>query len=145
MPRNLSIAAEYPPIEASITVRRAETMLVVLDPMVPNMIMTVAGSAGGEPIIEIPTSNGTLTISPQKVSTLTEGRGYFMNIWDATDISDPLQLVFGKFKTSDTIEPNFVEHPTQFLAGGPEVVILSRPEYDALGGNTGPHTIYVII
>lgn len=117
MPRHMTINTADGPVAQDITVRRAESIVVTIDPPVANLVLTVANSPGGVPLVEIPDTSGVVTVQPSMVSSLTEGRPYFANIWDTTDEADPLLLVFGKFTTTDSIEPSFVDHPTQWPAG----------------------------
>lgn len=117
MPRSMTINTANGPVTQDISVRRAETIVVTIDPSIANLVLTVANSPGGVPLVEIPDTSGTVTVRPSMVSSLTEGRPYFMNIWDTTNEADPLLLAFGKFTTTDSIEPSFVDHPTQWPAG----------------------------
>lgn len=134
MPRSLTITASNDaPIRTDLNVRRAETLRLTVTPNGLPMVMTISLTPGGDPLIEIPSEAGGsfFVISPEKVSTLAEGKKYQMNIWNSSDQDEPLLLVEGAFTTSATIQPNYVQYATQVFEFG-KVVVLTQSEYEAL-------------
>jgi hypothetical protein len=141
----MTITGEFFPVETTINVRRAEVLTITTTPVVMNMVFTVSTTEGGTPLVQVPTTNGTVTLTPSSVFSLEEGRAYFYNLWNTTTPSDILQLAYGSFKSSDTIEPgSLVAHPTQFIFGTTNLVTLSRSAYNAILVPS-PTTLYIII
>jgi len=144
MPRALTIEiVTDKPVTQTISVRRAETLRITLSQEVASVALTISPTAGGEPIVEIPGTAGLIIISPSLVSSLTEGQSYQMNIWNTTNLADPLQLVNGTFKTENTIQPGFVEYASQYLSSGVTIVHLTQAEYDEIV-EFPADTIYII-
>ena len=111
-----------------------------------SVILTIAAAEGAAPVVEIP-ATGPIVIRPEMVQALTEGLGYFYNVW-ARDSGDLQLLVKGRITLGNSIAPFGVDWATTFLTAfgqmsGPQsVVSLTAAQYLALIPDE--NTIYLV-
>lgn len=129
---------------ADISVNRDEPTILRFSGNPGDLVMTISTSADGDPIVEIPGIN-EISVPPERVATLTEGRSYQMNIWRRPSSSLRLLMFRGQFRTASTIAPMDVEYPTQWLEGAKAIIgPITQAEYDAID----PHddsAVYVVV
>lgn len=148
MPRTLnlttSLSGALNTVSPAIYVVRDETLQIVLSGSPGTVAMDIAASEGGTPLVEIPGTNSVL-VTPNRISSLNEGETYKVDFWDLNDPVDPMRILKATIVIGNSIKPQSVTYPTQWLSGGSgSIVELSQAEYDALG-TYDPTTIYVIV
>lgn len=138
--QTITITNDVPSIE--INVYRDETTIVSFVGGPTASALTISATPAGAPIVEIP-GTGSITITPEAISSLNEGKSYPLNIWDTSDEDDPQVRATGTFKTVSTIAPTIADYPTQWI-GGTEVVFITQAQYDALG-TYDEDVLYVVV
>lgn len=139
--RELSFATGIKEVSQNVTIPRGEALDIVITPAGLDLALTVAATAGGERVLEIPCTNSRLEVRPAHYALLKEGSSYFGEIWNVSD-DHPIRLASGKFSAANSIHPGAVQFATLLFAGAGSVVILSQAEYSA--GPLDPDTVYVI-
>lgn len=146
--QSLQFTSAHPDAQDITAVHGESLILSLAGSMAPEHVLTISETHGGAPLVEVPTSTGTLTLDPLLLSPLDEGRIYQYNLW-ARNSGRLLQLGWGRFAIAMSIMPGGAEHPITFLEGFGEpggaqaIVLLTRAEYDALP-TPDPNTLYFI-
>lgn len=146
--QSLQFSSAFPDAQ-DITAVHGETLILSLaGAMAPEHVLTISETYGGAPLVEVPTSTGTLTLDPLLLAPLVEGKIYQYNLW-ARNGASLLQRGWGRFAIAESILPGGAEYPISFLdglgqPGGPQaMVLLTRAQYDALP-TPDPDTLYFI-
>lgn len=134
MPRQQEITPTASPEEDAgreIIVYRDERMELTVKNEAGPLSLTIGETEGGAYLVEIPSTNGTINIWPEYVSGLKENQAYYANIWDVADPDDPKLLAKRKFRTRNTINPDYTAFPVQVI-DGQRTVTLTAAEYEDL-------------
>lgn len=131
-----------PPVAVNLDLVRDEPhMINVTGYESGPVILTIATSEGAAPIVEIP-ATGAIIIRPETVQVLTEGLGYFYNLWTRED-GDLRLLVKGRITLGNSIRPMGADLATTLFENGQGFITCTAAQYAALAVRD-PNTLYVV-
>lgn len=143
MPRSISVNTSETPATLDLTIYHGESATININQPTMSIALTIGTSNKADPSVELPGSEGVVTITPVLISSLTENRDYAIDIWNMNDEVDPRLVAKGSLRIAGTITPSGVLYATQYLEDGTAIVALSQAQYNAL--TQDPDTVYLIL